>query len=65
MYQIAIMNREWNEINIIDISDETYEEYIDDMDTLVCKVFNFQKECAYYIVDKRIAIVRCDEGRFK
>lgn len=65
MYQIAIMNREWNEIDIIDISDETYEEYKDDMDTLVCDVFNFQEECAYYIVDKRIAIVRCDESRFK
>ena len=35
------------------------------MDTLVSEVFNFQEECAYYIVDKRIAIVRCDESRFK
>ncbi|MBQ0029776.1 MAG: hypothetical protein KBT32_04995 [Bacteroidales bacterium] len=59
------MNREWNEIEIIDISDETYEEYKDDMDALVRDEFNFQEECAYYIVSKEIAIVRRDESHFK
>lgn len=65
MYQVAIMNREWNEIDIIDISDETYEEYKDDMDTLVHDELNFQEESAYYIVSKEIAIVRHDESDFK
>ncbi len=65
MYQVAIMNREWNEIDIIDISDETYEEYKDDLDALVHEELNFQEECAYYLVDKEISILRFNESHFR
>lgn len=61
MPQIAIMNYADCSIDIINISAETWNKYVEDFDVLVYDVMGYQKDEVYYMTGSNLIKTRIIE----